>query len=485
MTMQKKVSTTNFTDIFKSLGADFYQELPQRSYKTRPQLLHFNQRLNQELGLNWDNYTDDEKNDLLSGGQNFPKATPLAQVYSGHQFGQWAGQLGDGRAALIAQLDRDAGLTDLQLKGSGATEYSRGGDGKAVLRSTIREYLASEALHQLKIPTTEALAIFETGETVQRETEEPGALLLRTAPSHIRFGHFEHFFYNDRPDLVQKLANYVIQNFEEGVTSYEDWFLTVCEKTARLIAQWQAVGFSHGVMNTDNMSIHGITLDYGPYGFMEAFNEDYICNHSDVLGRYRFSNQPNIAHWNLQALACALQPIIPLEAAKEILAHFPEYFSRYYQAAMAEKLGFSASESGDAQFYIDYLSLLQKDAIDYTNSFKRLEQALETGQENLFVNLCSPEQKPLAKSFIKKLTHRQQNQSENPLKIMASANPFYILRNWVAETAIRHVEDHQDIKILETIFAMLQAPYTQNEEYSIYAQQAPEAFQRLVISCSS
>lgn len=240
---------------------------------------------------------------------------PLAQVYSGHQFGVWAGQLGDGRGILLGEQQLPDGRKyDWHLKGAGLTPYSRMGDGRAVLRSVIREFLASEALHHLGIPTTRALSIVTSQQPVFREQPERGAMLMRIAESHLRFGHFEHFYYREQPDEVRKLADYAIRHHWPHLVDEKDryvlWLRDIAERTARLIALWQAQGFAHGVMNTDNMSILGLTIDFGPYAFLDDYQPGFICNHSDYQGRYAFDNQPAVAYWNLHRLGQALSGLM-------------------------------------------------------------------------------------------------------------------------------------------------------------------------------
>ena len=284
------------------------------------------------------------------GGESLlPGMSPLAQVYSGHQFGVWAGQLGDGRGILLGEQQLADGSTcDWHLKGAGLTPYSRMGDGRAVLRSTIRESLASEAMHYLGIPTTRALSIVTSDTPVYRETVESGAMLIRVAQSHMRFGHFEHFYYRREPEKVRQLADFAIRYYwpqwQEEADKYQLWFNDVVTRTATLIADWQAVGFAHGVMNTDNMSILGLTMDYGPFGFLDDYVPDFICNHSDNQGRYSFDNQPAAALWNLQRLAQTLSPFIPVEALNDALDSYQLALLTRYGQRMRQKLGFFSEQ---------------------------------------------------------------------------------------------------------------------------------------------
>ena len=273
--------------------------------------------------------------EFFSGAKLLSGAEPIAAAYAGHQFGVYVPQLGDGRAILLGEaIDKRGGRWDLQLKGAGLTPFSRMGDGRAVLRSCIREYLCSEAMHGLGIPTTRALCLIGSDEPVRRETIEKGAALVRMSPSHVRFGSFEYFYYRNQPEQVRQLADYTLAlhfpDLLETPQPYAAFFQEVVTRTARLMAQWQAVGFAHGVMNTDNMSILGLTLDYGPFGFLDEYDAGYICNHSDHTGRYAFGAQPQIGFWNLACLAQALSPVLPESAAIDGLNSYQATLSQHY-----------------------------------------------------------------------------------------------------------------------------------------------------------
>src|SRR5471030_1416486 len=326
---------------YAQLPQEFYTAMPAEKVGAAPRLIHANPNAAALIDLDPAAFRDPKFTDVFSGHVPLEGFSPLAMVYSGHQFGVWAGQLGDGRALLIGQVRNTRGeLWDIQLKGAGKTPYSRFGDGRAVMRSTIREYLASEALAALGIPTSRALAIVATGEMVRRETLEPGAVLTRLAQSHVRFGHFEHFFHRGQHDQVRRLADHVIgEYFPDLMGDHAAWFGEVVKRTAELMAAWQAVGFAHGVMNTDNMSILGLTLDYGPFGFLDAYVPGFICNHTDEGGRYAFDNQPAIAHWNLRALAFALSSLIPMDRLVSALDAYEGQYRARCRALMRAKLG--------------------------------------------------------------------------------------------------------------------------------------------------
>ena len=321
---------------FAGLGTDFYTRLSPQALPA-PYWVSRNQSLARELGLRSEWLESQEALEAFAGNAVLSGSQPLASVYSGHQFGHWAGQLGDGRAILLGELQTPAGGQEVQLKGAGRTPYSRMGDGRAVLRSSIREYLCSEAMHGLGIPTTRALCISGSDAKVRREEIETAAVVARTAPSFIRFGHFEHFSYTDQHKQLKTLADYVIDNFypacKDAPNAYAALLEAVSEKTAHLMAAWQAVGFCHGVMNTDNMSILGLTIDYGPFQFLDAFEPGHICNHSDTEGRYAYNKQPNMAYWNLFCLGQALLPL--MDNQEQALAALEPYKSIFPESVFA------------------------------------------------------------------------------------------------------------------------------------------------------
>ena len=309
---------------FATLGEAFFTDNPPTPLPD-PRWVAWSPSVAADLGLPTGWMDSTEAAEVFTGNRLLPGSRPLASVYSGHQFGHWAGQLGDGRAIWLGEIDTPTGPQELQLKGAGLTPYSRMGDGRAVLRSSIREFLCSEAMHGLGIPTTRALALTASPAPVVRETVETAAVVTRVAPSFIRFGHFEHFSAAGRIDELRRLADFVIDHHypacRQGGNPYAALLEAVSARTAELLAQWQAVGFCHGVMNTDNMSILGLTIDYGPFQFLDAYVPGHICNHSDSAGRYAFSRQPNIAYWNLFCLGQALLPL--MDDQQQAIAHVP------------------------------------------------------------------------------------------------------------------------------------------------------------------
>jgi uncharacterized protein YdiU (UPF0061 family) len=468
-------------NVFARLPGDFYTKMPAEKMGQRPRLIHANEKAAALIGLDPASFNDPGFTGIFSGHRLFPGGEPLAMVYSGHQFGGWAGQLGDGRALLIGQVRNASGeLWDVQLKGSGKTPYSRFGDGRAVMRSTIREYLCGEAMAALGIPTTRALAVIATDEKVQRETPEPGAILTRLAPSHIRFGHFEHFHHGGRPDLVRLLADHVIGEYmPDFAGDHAAWFGEVVRRTARLIASWQAAGFAHGVMNTDNMSILGLTMDYGPFGFLDAYEPGLICNHSDETGRYAFDMQPAIAHWNLRALALALTSLVPTPALVAALDTYESLYRERYRAAVRAKLGFVRDHGRDDDLLIaDLLKLMADARADYTLTFRGLVRT----DEAWLSQFAAVQAKAMA--WRSRYRARMEEEGDRS-KAMDAVNPKYSLRNWVAETAIRAVEDRDDAGPLDRILGLVQSPFAAHPGEDSFSQPPAAEYSGLCVSCSS
>jgi protein adenylyltransferase len=421
-------------------------------------------------------------------------AEPLAAVYSGHQFGEWAGQLGDGRAHLLGEV---AGW-ELQLKGAGRTPYSRMGDGRAVLRSSIREFLCSEAMAGLGIPTTRALCVVGSDQPVRREEVETAAVVTRLAPSFIRFGSFEHWAAAGQVEELRQLADYVIARYRPGLMAatnpYEALLRDVARHTGELLAQWQAVGFMHGVMNTDNMSILGLTLDYGPFGFMETFDAGHICNHSDHQGRYAYRRQPQVAHWNLYALGNALLPLIgePDVAQAAIDEPYGEAYNHRFLSLMAAKLGFAQALPDDDDFVADLYALLHRNRVDYSLFFRLLGRLPARVTEAARAAVDAP----LRDHFLDRDagdawldTWRARLAQEGRLDAerqtaMNAVNPKYVLRNWVAESASRRARDG-DFEELRRILRCLAHPFDEQPEFEAYAAPPPDWAGGMEVSCSS
>ncbi len=441
------------------------------------------------LGLNLDWFHSDDALQVFAGNRTLEGSAPLASVYSGHQFGVWAGQLGDGRAILLGET---TGGLELQLKGSGMTPYSRMGDGRAVLRSSVREYLCSEAMHALGIPTTRALCIVGSTEPVRRESIETAAVVARTAPSFIRFGHFEHFAARNQHAALRKLADYVIDHHypecrnttEFGGNAYAALLQTVTLRTAALVARWQAVEFCHGVLNTDNMSILGLTIDYGPFQFLDAFVPDHVCNHSDTQGRYAFNRQPNVVYWNLFCLGQALQPLIgEPEVVVQALEPYQKRFPIEFMARMRAKLGLTEPLEGEAPVMDAVLRLLADNRVDYTIFWRRLSHAVAGGDfepvRDLFPDRAAFDAWLL--SYSELLAHTSKALAAD---LMLKTNPRFVLRNHLAEQAIRSAK-LGDLSELQTLQALLERPFDEHPGHATYADFPPDWASTLSISCSS
>lgn len=473
----------------RRLPGEFYTVMTPERVGENPRIIHASAAAAALVDMPPETFDRPEFARIFSGHLHIAGFTPLATVYSGHQFGTYVPRLGDGRALLIAQIRNQAGeLWDVQLKGAGHTPYSRSGDGRAVMRSSLREYMCSEAMAALGIPTTRALAIVATGETVYREQPEPGAIATRLAPSFIRFGHFEYFHHTGRPDLVRVLADHIISEhfpgLPDGEARFGAWFRDIVVRTARLMAAWQAVGFAHGVMNTDNMSILGLTIDYGPFGFLDAFDPQFICNHSDHTGRYAYDQQPGIAFWNLQALAVALSSLIETGVLKEALAGFAPVFLEQFSRLMHNKLGLEQSTPQTAALIDDLLHLMADSQADYTLTFRYLSRTGEPQGRAAWLALFQEPMQADAATWLERYLNDCPPTTAR-CAAMDATNPKYILRNWVAETVIRAVEDRGDIALLDRIMRLLQSPFSEHPEDDAFAAPPPDTLRDLSVSCSS
>lgn len=495
------MSATSLTDLhvvnsFAELPDAFYTRLSPQALN-QPRLLHGNADACALIGLDPAAMQTPEFLQVFSGAAPLPGGDTLAAVYSGHQFGVWAGQLGDGRAHLLGEVCGPEGNWELQLKGAGMTPYSRMGDGRAVLRSSVREYLASEAMHGLGIPTTRALALVVSDDPVMRETVETAAIVTRMSPSFVRFGSFEHWSSRKRPELLLQLADYVIAKFypecrgDLSADSMADaptllrFLEAVTRRTATLMADWQSVGFNHGVMNTDNMSILGLTLDYGPYGFMDGFKLGHICNHSDSEGRYSWNRQPSAALWNLYRLGGSLHTLVPdVDALRGVLEGFEAVFSRSFHQRMGAKLGLSAWQGDDEALLDDLLRLMDANQADFTLSFRSLADAV-TGQRQIFLDLFIDRE--AAGAWLDRLLarHAQDGRSANERAAgMNRVNPLYILRNHLAEDAIKAAKAG-DASEIDMLMRLLKNPYEMTPGCEKYAALPPSWASSIEVSCSS
>jgi uncharacterized protein YdiU (UPF0061 family) len=480
----------------QGLGAAFGTDLPPQPVAA-PHWVARSPALAQALGLaEW--LAGDEALAVLSGARIPGGTQPHASVYSGHQFGVWAGQLGDGRALMLGELETPLGPMEVQLKGSGLTPYSRMGDGRAVLRSSIREFLGSEAMHALGIPTTRALAVVGSPLPVRRETIETAAVVTRVAPSFLRFGHFEHFAHTagDR-DALQRLLAATIERYFPALQGQPQpaaaLLEAVARRTARLIAQWQAVGFCHGVMNTDNMSLLGLTIDYGPFGFLDAFDPAHVCNHSDHQGRYAYARQPGVAFWNLHALAQALLPLVdgPPEAASELLLAALEPYKSDYAAAMLgalrAKLGLQHEHDADQALVDDLLRLMADDRADFTIAFRRLATfrtapaADNATIRDVFVDRAAFD--AWASRYRDRLAAENSDDAARATR-MNRVNPKFVLRNHLAQTAIERAAAG-DFGEVSRLLTVLEHPFDEQPGHEADADFPPPWAQQIEVSCSS
>ncbi|MBY0453600.1 MAG: YdiU family protein [Burkholderiaceae bacterium] len=477
---------------FSALGPEFFQPVAATPLPA-PYWVARSSAVAQSLGIAPAWLDSDAALQALTGNSVLPGSAPLASVYSGHQFGVWAGQLGDGRALLLGAVQTPQGqLQELQLKGSGPTPYSRGGDGRAVLRSSIREFLCSQAMQGLGIATTQALCVTGSPAPVYRERLETAAVVTRVAPSFIRFGHFEHFAARNQMAELRKLADHVIdQHYPDcragtdfGGNAYAALLQAVSERSAALVAQWQAVGFCHGVLNTDNMSILGLTLDYGPFQFLDTFVPDHICNHSDHQGRYAFDRQPNVVYWNLFRLGQALQPLIGDPAtAMAALAPYKTEFQAQFMGRMRAKLGLPAAHEGEAAIVDNILRQLAEQRVDYTIFWHRLSQALADNHfdsvRDLFI-----ERTAFDRWMLSYLEHSKQTGKALDADLMLKTNPRYVLRNYLAEQAIESAK-LGDFSTLQTLQTLLERPFDEHPGCAAQADFAPDWASSISISCSS
>jgi uncharacterized protein YdiU (UPF0061 family) len=474
------------------LGDAFHTVLPPQAVPD-PHWVARSDRLTGELDLT-DWLQTDAALQLLAGNTGLRDRWPRATVYSGHQFGVWAGQLGDGRALLLGEIDSPLGPQEVQLKGSGRTPYSRMGDGRAVLRSSIREFLCSEAMHALGIPTTRALAVVGSPLPVHREEVETAALVTRVAPSFLRFGHFEHFAHTAE-DLaaLRHLTDSVIRraypDAADAAQPVAALLEAVARRTAGLVAQWQAVGFCHGVMNTDNMSILGLTIDYGPFGFLDAFDPLHVCNHSDTQGRYAYARQPSVAFWNLHALAQALLPLVDgdHELLLAALEPYKQVFAERMQALLRDKLGLAEPREGDTELIDALLRLMAADRCDYTITLRALAAFdSRAGADNAllrdqFIDRAAFD--AWARRYGERLRAEGSVDAERAAR-MNRVNPKFVLRNHLADGAIRRAREG-DFGEVERLLRVIEHPFDEQPAHAAYAAHPPEWAQHIEVSCSS
>ena len=477
---------------FAALPDDFYSVQPPTPLPD-PYLVHANADAARLIDLDPAVFGTPDFTDFAIGNRLPPWAKPVSALYCGHQFGVFVPQLGDGRAILIGSTTNARGEHwELQWKGAGLTPYSRMGDGRAVLRSSIREYLCSEAMAALGIPTTRALSVAGSDAPIYRETTETAAVVIRMAPSFVRFGSFEVFFSRGQTDLLRQLADYVIDHdlphCRKATNPYLAMLQEVVDRTADLMAAWQAVGFCHGVMNTDNMSILGLTLDYGPFGFMEAFNPGYICNHSDHSGRYAYHRQPGIGLWNLQVLASVLLPLIEdRDAAVAALESYIPRFEAAHLSRLSAKLGLAEPQPEDDRLLSDTLTLMAQNRVDFTlfwrqlSGVKRDPAAGHPAVRDLFVDVAAFD--VWLERYRARLAQEPRDDTARAVA-MNQVNPKYVLRNYLAQVAIEKAQQ-KDYSELNRLLAILRRPFDEQPEHEVYAALPPDWAAGIEVSCSS
>lgn len=471
---------------FHQLSDGFYQAVSPMPLE-QPRWVHWNQDLADMVNL--PTQPTLELLEAFSGIKLPKQLNPIAMKYAGHQFGQYNPMLGDGRGLLLGEITaNDNPVYDIHVKGSGLTPFSRQGDGRAVLRSSIREYLCSEALYHLGIPTTRALGLINSDTLVYREKVEKAAICIRLAQTHIRFGHFEHFFHTNQHEKLRELVDYTIEHYfvdcQEHQKPYLAFLNQVVISTAQLVAKWNAFGFAHGVLNTDNMSILGQTFDFGPFGFLDDYNPSFICNHSDYQGRYSFDNQPTVGLWNLTALAHALSPLIEKEDLQKSLELYEPELNQRYSQLMRSKIGLHTKQAEDSQLFSDLFHLMKTNQVDYTRLFRQLSMLDNQSEQaviDLFLDRSSA--KTWLDQYLKRVSLESVDSSDRCV-LMRKVNPKYILRNHLAQIAIDKAEQG-DYGEVNTLFDLLQNPYDEQPKYDHYSNLPPSWAKALEISCSS
>ena len=476
--MKNEKALFQFDNSYSRLPENFYSRVNPTPVKS-PKIIRFNTILAKELGLDVEQLSSEVGARIFAGNHIPTDATPIAMAYAGHQFGQFT-TLGDGRAILLGEIINKAGnRRDIQLKGAGQTPYSRRSDGRAALGPVLREYIISEAMHALHIPTTRSLAVVATGEPVFRETVLQGAVLTRVAASHIRIGTFEYFAANNDIKSLRILADYAIARhyptIEDQPNRYAALIEAVADAQAFLISRWMHVGFIHGVMNTDNMTISGETIDYGPCAFMDYYDPSTVFSSIDYHGRYAYGNQPRIAHWNIARFAEALLPLLhddsekAIDLAEEIINKFPKMFEHYWLAGMRQKLGLFTSREDDLSLIQSLLAIMHKEKEDFTNGFRMLCRVTE-----------GEEPQPAYQEWTRIWKERQAKELKTLQEIthcMRTNNPAFIPRNHRVEEVLAAAELN-DFSKLEMLLNILAKPFDDQPEHAQY-QNPPAASERL------
>ncbi len=456
---------------------------------SKPKLISFNKQACDLINLDYEECKSEEFLDFMNGSNTLKGSEPYSMVYAGHQFGYFVPQLGDGRAINLGAVNG----WHLQTKGSGLTNYSRRGDGRAVLRSSIREYIMGEAMHALGVPTTRALAIIDSDTFAHREWEQEScSIVMRMSPSWIRIGTFEFFANTDNSkDNLTQLADYVIKNtyphLENENNKYEKMFYALVDSSAELLAKWQTYGFMHGVMNTDNFSMAGLTIDYGPFAFMDYFDKNCICNHTDSEGRYSYNNQPYVARWNLMVLAQALSEIANLEKMQDYLHAFLPQHENVYLQMMNKRIGLNPNNSGNnnLDLIVELLGALQSAQMDYNVFFHRLTN-LESFDDISSITDIAVFRQSIEDWFesYKKVCEKDACTFEDRRVIMKKINPKYIIKNYMLQDAIELAHEG-DYTLVNDLLNIAQNPFDEHEAFEKYAQATPMEYANTQLSCSS
>jgi len=477
------LNNLNFQNTYLNLDDEFYT-----IGKTTPlddvYFISFNPNAASLIDLDTNTANDPRFVELLNGTYIPKGVRPFSMCYAGHQFSHYASRLGDGRAHNLGSING----WNLQTKGSGETLYSRTADGHAALPSSIREYLMSEAMYHLGIPTTRALGIIGSKTKLLRNNIETAAIVMRMSPSWVRFGTFEYFYYLKEYDKLKDLADYVIAESYPHLQNQEDhyfkFFEEVLERTALLIAKWQAIGFCHGVMNTDNMSIAGLTIDYGPYAMLDDFKFGFVCNSTDKAGRYAYGEQPNIAYWNLTMLAKALSPLIDQERMEKKLKEYGDtIYPNTYINVMCEKLGLELRLSEDQQLITSLIGSLQDAYIDHTQFFRALSRY---NGERMPIYELAMNPVPFdtwLDLYDARLTKESRTQAKRQ-EAMLQTNPKYVLKNYMLDQAVT-LAKRGDFSMVETLLYIAQQPYDELAEFEKFAEETPEEHKNITLSCSS
>jgi serine/tyrosine/threonine adenylyltransferase len=477
-----KFSDLQLTNPYLNLEPVFYQKL-EPTPLLDPFVISTSQDAAKLLGIDEDLDKDDKLLAIVNGSEKLKGSETFAMCYAGYQFGHFVPRLGDGRAINLGKINDQ----NLQLKGSGQTLYSRHGDGRAVLRSSIREYLMSEAMHGLGIKTSRALALIGSHTNVKREGIEQAAIVLRLSPTWIRFGTFEYFYALGDHEKIIELVHYVIDesfpNLKGSDDIYIKMFTQIVKNTAETLAKWHSVGFNHGVMNTDNMSIDGRTIDYGPFAFLDDYDYSYVCNHTDSEGRYAFGNQPKVARWNLTQLAKALSCVISHDDATDIVEMFDTYFEEHLVSIMYNKLGLLQKQKDAIEFLGWLLGALNHTPIDYTLFFRKL--SIYDGNQNLLLNLTT--EKAALKDWLDAYDERLKLESLSTAQRqthMKSVNPKYILKNHILQQAIDAAQK-EDYSLIEKLLKLAHDPYSEHIELEHLCDVTPVEVRNIKLSCSS